>query len=230
MAAIKHAKVALLLAFGWIAGVQGNVSLRGADQVVETQRKLATVEDTSTDIPLIAAILCMILFLRLLTRVFCESIFTDIDREIRFLQRQEEFQKKKNQRLSETERESLTECVILDDESECKEAADPCSICIDGFESGDDCRRLPCGHLFHKECIDEWFDRSSQCPLCKHKLKESEDDEEEKIEIGHTNVSTITVQVKPQEELEQPNEDIDDYTDDESECDLDESVGTSQQP
>ena len=28
-------------------------------------------------------------------------------------------------------------------------------------------RLLRCGHLFHTECIDEWFERSYRCPCCK---------------------------------------------------------------
>jgi hypothetical protein len=44
-----------------------------------------------------------------------------------------------------------------------------CSICLCGIEEGQLCRRLPlpCGHLFHLGCIDEWLKQSVHCPLCK---------------------------------------------------------------
>ena len=44
-----------------------------------------------------------------------------------------------------------------------------CSICLCSIEEGQKCRRLPlpCGHLFHLPCIDEWLKQSVHCPLCK---------------------------------------------------------------
>lgn len=41
-----------------------------------------------------------------------------------------------------------------------------CSICTEDFENGARLRRVPCGHLFHPECIDPWLTRRSRtCPL-----------------------------------------------------------------
>lgn len=44
-----------------------------------------------------------------------------------------------------------------------------CSICLDEFEDGEAVRQiLPCGHLFHADCIRPWLtQRSGNCPLCK---------------------------------------------------------------
>lgn len=49
-----------------------------------------------------------------------------------------------------------------------------CVICMDEFASSDQLRRLPCQHLFHQKCIDQWLLGSgsskhdtSRCPLCK---------------------------------------------------------------
>ncbi|KAI1496916.1 hypothetical protein F5X99DRAFT_398629 [Biscogniauxia marginata] len=44
-----------------------------------------------------------------------------------------------------------------------------CLICLDDFESKKTIiRELPCGHIFHPECIDEFLSElSSLCPLCK---------------------------------------------------------------
>jgi hypothetical protein len=41
-----------------------------------------------------------------------------------------------------------------------------CPICQDDFtfaQSG----MLPCGHLFHQECILKWMKKSTQCPNCR---------------------------------------------------------------
>lgn len=32
-----------------------------------------------------------------------------------------------------------------------------CSICLDVFEEGQRQRVLPCGHVFHAPCVDEWL-------------------------------------------------------------------------
>ncbi|KAL5580693.1 hypothetical protein UlMin_013135 [Ulmus minor] len=43
-----------------------------------------------------------------------------------------------------------------------------CVICLSCFEDDDVGRNLPkCGHCFHLECIDMWFDSHSNCPICR---------------------------------------------------------------
>ncbi|XP_046848077.1 RING finger protein 11-like [Xenia sp. Carnegie-2017] len=41
-----------------------------------------------------------------------------------------------------------------------------CAICMVDFEFGDEIRFLPCMHIYHKECIDDWLIRSFTCPSC----------------------------------------------------------------
>ena len=66
-----------------------------------------------------------------------------------------------------------------------------CSVCLENYESGQVVCRMPCGHFFHRRCLDEWFkpekfwadsdseDRAGegaeeserkkfQCPNCRH--------------------------------------------------------------
>ena len=48
------------------------------------------------------------------------------------------------------------------------ESASQCMICLSDFEEGENLRRLPCTHVFHQICIDEWLlHRSTSCCLCK---------------------------------------------------------------
>ena len=54
------------------------------------------------------------------------------------------------------------------DKSEVIEFQTTCPICIDDYEDGQKLRLLPCNHVFHKACVDEWFARSTRCPMCKH--------------------------------------------------------------
>lgn len=47
-------------------------------------------------------------------------------------------------------------------------ACDRCSICLAGIELGDSLRQIrACEHVFHVECIDDWFSRKLTCPLCR---------------------------------------------------------------
>jgi hypothetical protein len=34
----------------------------------------------------------------------------------------------------------------------------------------DDLRMLPCGHFFHKGCVDKWLKINALCPLCKAEI------------------------------------------------------------
>ncbi len=43
-----------------------------------------------------------------------------------------------------------------------------CIICKCNYEENEGVRLLPCGHSFHKKCIDKWFmEGSVQCPVCR---------------------------------------------------------------
>lgn len=52
-----------------------------------------------------------------------------------------------------------------------------CSICLEDFENGCYVRRLSCDHVFHKECVDEWFHRHFVCPICRSRALSNKYDE-----------------------------------------------------
>lgn len=46
-----------------------------------------------------------------------------------------------------------------------------CSVCLSKFEDIEILRLLPkCKHAFHIECIDNWLEKHSSCPLCRHRV------------------------------------------------------------
>lgn len=46
--------------------------------------------------------------------------------------------------------------------------AEQCCVCISTCRDGEEMRRLPCGHAFHRDCVDRWLARCRRtCPLCR---------------------------------------------------------------
>ncbi|CAK9135344.1 unnamed protein product [Ilex paraguariensis] len=45
--------------------------------------------------------------------------------------------------------------------------AEPCCICQEEYNDGDDLGMLECGHDFHSSCIKQWLRHKNLCPICK---------------------------------------------------------------
>lgn len=45
-----------------------------------------------------------------------------------------------------------------------------CPVCLDQLEQGSVVRKLPCGHILHKECCDRWVANSATCPTCRREI------------------------------------------------------------
>lgn len=47
-----------------------------------------------------------------------------------------------------------------------------CVICQDNINNNDIIRKITnCSHVFHVNCIDEWFSENTKCPLCNFELE-----------------------------------------------------------
>lgn len=47
-----------------------------------------------------------------------------------------------------------------------------CSICQQNMVNGETIRHLTvCHHKFHRDCIDQWFQRNVRCPVCRHDIR-----------------------------------------------------------
>jgi len=42
-----------------------------------------------------------------------------------------------------------------------------CAVCLSDFEVQSSVSRLPCGHLYHEDCIERWTSTQPHCPLCR---------------------------------------------------------------
>merc|ERR1712146_406614 len=50
-----------------------------------------------------------------------------------------------------------------------------CLVCQYDFEDGEELKLLPCGHAFHKECIDGWLESHKTCVTCKRSICDDDD-------------------------------------------------------
>ncbi|KAL7830962.1 hypothetical protein SRHO_G00304640 [Serrasalmus rhombeus] len=48
-----------------------------------------------------------------------------------------------------------------------EDTEEKCTICLSILEEGEDVRRLPCMHLFHQLCVDQWLLTNKKCPICR---------------------------------------------------------------
>ncbi|GAB0489606.1 hypothetical protein MMPV_000831 [Pyropia vietnamensis] len=52
-----------------------------------------------------------------------------------------------------------------------REEMPSCPVCAEELEELEPVRRLPCGHLYHGDCILPWLARAHTCPACRFELK-----------------------------------------------------------
>jgi len=45
------------------------------------------------------------------------------------------------------------------------EQLEECTICLDSMDAGSIVSTLPCGHYFHRACLESWLRHSDKCPL-----------------------------------------------------------------
>ncbi|KAL5709049.1 RING-type E3 ubiquitin transferase [Ranunculus cassubicifolius] len=70
--------------------------------------------------------------------------------------------------LDETTLQSYPTLLYSQAKLDHKESTPCCSICLSDYNNTDMLRLLPeCGHLFHVECVDPWFQLHTTCPVCR---------------------------------------------------------------
>jgi hypothetical protein len=76
-----------------------------------------------------------------------------------------------NVEVAPTEQE-IAQASTLETPTEALE--DNCAICQDAMEAEQSLRRLHhCRHVFHKMCIDTWFQSNVHCPTCRHDIRDT---------------------------------------------------------
>ncbi|CAM9854519.1 unnamed protein product [Scytosiphon promiscuus] len=62
------------------------------------------------------------------------------------------------------------ETLTADSLSHLTEDGRQCCICLEDFSARERATRLPCLHLYHTTCIEDWLHKSGTCPQCKHRV------------------------------------------------------------
>jgi len=48
-----------------------------------------------------------------------------------------------------------------------------CQMCLGDYEVKDKVMRLPCLHVYHAQCLEQWLMKSGKCPSCKMDIAEA---------------------------------------------------------
>lgn len=79
-----------------------------------------------------------------------------------------------------------------------EDTCDTCAICVDDFTQEDVVRVLPCTHVFHPQCIDEWLNNhSSLCPLCKMELPRGQNEPQPQVRQDDSDDTSSTASESP---------------------------------
>ncbi|KAJ8599414.1 hypothetical protein CTAYLR_007982 [Chrysophaeum taylorii] len=64
--------------------------------------------------------------------------------------------------------------VRISEEDLVQDGNDFCCVCLDPQRVGDVALKLPCGHLYHRECAVDWLQKHCTCPNCRYELESDE--------------------------------------------------------
>ena len=75
-----------------------------------------------------------------------------------------------------------------------------CSICLDEFLAESQLYAIPCKHLFHKACLEDWVAENYKCPVCRGEIAKYKVDFEEQNEENFAEQNEEPIQEPIQED------------------------------
>jgi hypothetical protein len=62
-----------------------------------------------------------------------------------------------------------------------------CSVCLTDIGKDQPTTLVPCGHMFHDECISKWLNMHNSCPVCRYELPTDDADYERQKSLRNGN-------------------------------------------
>jgi len=72
-------------------------------------------------------------------------------------------------------------------DSELQNAYIRCPVCLMDYDIEEEVLKLPCNHIYHKECIKTWLKQANTCCVCRHELPKEEEETIEKKQDNSDN-------------------------------------------
>lgn len=77
-----------------------------------------------------------------------------------------------------------------------------CVICREDMESG---KKLPCGHIFHLKCIQDWLSQQQVCPTCRAEILNDDNNNRNEHDHQEEQAQPHEQQQPPQQQQQQVN-------------------------
>ena len=45
-----------------------------------------------------------------------------------------------------------------------------CAVCVENIQIGNKGMFMPCGHIYHPDCLKPWLETNNTCPVCRFEL------------------------------------------------------------
>ena len=99
------------------------------------------------------------------------------------IRRISEEEAQRRQRAKRPKKEAVDRLPIIKiDKKHCKKVKDKleppcCTVCTDNIELSQKGMFMPCGHIFHPDCLKPWLENNNTCPVCRFDLPLAQDEE-----------------------------------------------------
>ena len=52
--------------------------------------------------------------------------------------------------------------------------APTCTVCVEHIDIGKKGMFMPCGHIYHPDCLKPWLETNNTCPVCRFELPKTQ--------------------------------------------------------
>jgi len=71
---------------------------------------------------------------------------------------------------AQSEIDALPELEVTQEMIDSDNVVTDCAVCKEEFQVSEKVLKLPCDHLYHRDCILPWLERHNTCPVCRFEL------------------------------------------------------------